>query len=278
MPQRVLSEGEFNAIKDSLLRQAPDGLDESGFQRWFTPRFDGALAEAEQSPEPVSGGSLRRFLSNAGEMLNPITMAQGVYQAARHPLDTGQAILQAQGAQFDKAAQAFQQGRMVEGAGYGMAGIVPIIGPLAAETGEQIASGDVAGGAGKAAGILAPIGAVQAARTARATIPAGTRARVASSLERGAAERVTDVMAPTVGPNKVRFGNQADRVAPDVARTLASEGAPLTREGLHTTVQTKLAEAEAALEAASQARNPNAVIHTRPILRDLEQRKAQVTA
>jgi hypothetical protein len=57
---RTLTEGEFTAIKQALLNAAPEGLSEADFQRWFQPRFDGAIAEAEHSTQPVSGGSLRR--------------------------------------------------------------------------------------------------------------------------------------------------------------------------------------------------------------------------
>src|SRR3990167_10108836 len=103
MPQRVLTEEEFGQIKHGLLRSAPDGLDEAGFQRWFQPRFDGAIAEAEHSPVPVTGRAVGRFLRGAGEMLNPVTIAQGAYQAVRHPIDTTTTALAASGEQWGKA-------------------------------------------------------------------------------------------------------------------------------------------------------------------------------
>lgn len=280
MPQRTLSEEEFTTIKHALLRQAPDGLDEAGFQRWFQPRFDGAIAEAEHSPEPITGRWTSRFLRNAGEMLNPITIAKGAYQAVTNPIDTATAALAASGEQLGKASEAFQRGDYAETGGRALAAI-PFIGPPMAEAGEQIAAGDWAGGMGKAAGLIVPVAGLSAVRSAanvaRGAAPAAA-ARTAGALERGAAARVADVMSPKVGANKVRFGNQAEQVAPQIAKDLAADGAPLTREGLHTQVGAKLAEAEAALDAAADARLSARTFETKPLIDALMEKRAALTA
>lgn len=242
------------------------------------------LLSAESTPSQAETpgeqpSALSRFVSNAAEMLNPITMAQGAYQAVRHPIETGSALWSAQGEQFSKAGEAFQQGRYGEAIGHGTAGMLPVLGPVAADIGEQIGSGDVAGGLGAMTGLLAPVvGARPLAQAARRGVPAAARNSIATSLERGASRRVTDVMAPKVGPNKTRFGNQAEKAAPRIAKDLATDGAPLTREGLHTQVQSKLAAAESALDDAASARNTNAVIHTAPLIRALKQKRADLTS
>lgn len=292
MPQRTLTEEEFTVIKQSLLRSAPDGLDEAGFQRWFQPRFDGAIAEAENSPAPVTGRAVGRFLRGAGELLNPVTIAQGLYQAARHPIDTGSALISAQGEQFSKAGEALSRmqqaptwsgaiGAASEAIGHGVAGATPVLGPIAAEAGEQIAAGDVAGGLGKGAGLLAPVvGARPAIAATRRGMQAAPRIaqRVTGALERGAASRVADVMSPKVGANKVRFGNQAEKVAPQIAKDLAKDGAPLTREGLHTQIGSKLAEAEAGLDAAADARLAARTFETQPLIDGLLEKRAALTS
>ena len=212
MPQRTLSEGEYSAIKQALLQQAPDGLDEANFNRWFTPRFAAAIGEAESSPHPVSGGMLRRFVSNAAEALNPLTMAKGAYQAVTHPLDTATALLQAQGDQFSKAGDAFREGRYVEAAGHGAAGVVPLVGPAAAGAAEQMVEGDVMGGLGTMGGLLVPFGASAAVR---GNVARQARRGVPATLERAAAQQVSQRV---LAPGNVAFRGRAESIAPEILR------------------------------------------------------------
>lgn len=109
------------------------------------------MAKPAQEPQPQSS-ALGRFASGAGEMLNPITMAKGLYQTVRHPIDTVAAIYQSQGAEFDKAVDAARSGRYSEMVGHGAASFLPVVGPLASSIGEQAGSGDIAGAAGRAVG------------------------------------------------------------------------------------------------------------------------------
>lgn len=213
-------------------------------------------------------------------MLNPVTIAKGLYQAARHPVDTGAAMLGAQGEQFGQAKDALSQGRNWEAAGHGAAAVLPILGPMAAGAGEEIAAtGDIARGIGKGIGLAAPIvGVKPLVRGARAVLSPAAREATAAGLETGAASRVADVMAPKVGANKTRFGNRAESVAPALTKDLATDGAPLTREGLHDQVRAKLAEAETGLDAAAAARNPKEVIHTAPVVRGLRAQRATLEA
>jgi hypothetical protein len=111
-----------------------------------------AAVQAEAPPEQPSATS--RFLSNAGEMLNPVAAVKGLANAAMHPIQTAGALYDAHAEQFGKAKDAYQQGRYSEMAGHGLAGVVPLVGPVAANVGEQIASGDVAGGMGAATGLV----------------------------------------------------------------------------------------------------------------------------
>lgn len=247
------------------------------------PKPASAEQFTEQAPQP-EGSATSRYLSNAGEMLNPVTIAQGLYGAARHPVDTLSGIASASGQQLSQASDAYQQGRYMEAAGHAL-GATPLIGPVAAQAGEQIASGDIAGGLGKATGLLLPIagasavkGAVRgAAAGARAAAP-GLAAKAADALEGSAASKVADVMSQKVGANKVRFGNQAEKVAPQIAKDLAADGAPLTREGLHSYLGGKLSEAEQGLDAADQARGKGFSVATHPILQDLKAKLATLTA
>ena len=225
-----------------------------------------ALREAESTPVAPEGSARGRFLSNAGEMLNPVNIAKGVYRTVRHPVDTATAIGRSHAEQFSKARTAFDEGRMSEAFGHGLATITPVLGPVAAEAGEQIGSGDIAGGLGKAVGVLAPVGIPTAVRQVKRAAAAATPAGVVTRAETGAATRVAEVMAPKVGPNKTRFGNMAEQVAPEVAKSLTTEPRMWTREALHGHVQTKLGEAEAALDAAANARLAARTFNTKPLI------------
>lgn len=248
-----------------------------------------AAQPANEVQAAPGSSATRRFLTNAGEMVNPITAVKGVIGAVvpeawggTGPLNTARNMVNAQVDQFGKAREDFEQGRYSQMVGHGMAGALPILGPVAAEAGEQIESGDVAGGLGKATGILAPFVAknpVRAvARTAGRVLPQSARAAVVESLESGAASRVSDVMSPKVGREKVRFGNKADKVAPQLAKDLVDEGAPLTRDTFHADIGAKHVEAKAALDAATDARLSARTFETRPMIDALLERRRTLTA
>ena len=222
------------------------------------------------------GSATSRFVSNAAEMLNPIAMAKGVYNAVVHPIDTASGILAAQAGEGREAANAFQQGQYGRAIGHGIAAAVPLVGPVAAEAGEQIASGDVAGGLGKATGIMAPFGVAPAVRAARGAAPAAAVERVAGALEGGARSRVVDVMAPNVGANKVRFGAMAERVAPALLKE--GDAAAWSREGIHGNVQAKLVQAEQMLDEAANNRLNARTFPTQPIIANLMEKRARLSA
>lgn len=239
--------------------------------------FAAPSVESSEQTGP-QGSALRRFASNAAEMLNPITAVKGIAQAVMNPIDTGKALYGAQAGQFGQAREAFGQGRYAEAFGHGLAGSVPLVGPIAAEAGEQIASGDVAGGLGKTTGLLAPLGVRPVMQAARAGVPSRVRQAAATRMEAGAAERVADVMSPKVGRNKIRIGNQAETIAPRMARDLVDDGAPLTREGFQAQVQTRRAAAEQSLDAAADARLNAQSFETQPVIDALLERRQRLTA
>jgi hypothetical protein len=281
MPQgpqrRTLSEAEFNGIRDRLLSQAPEGLKPDAFERWATSRMHQAVAEAEYSPAPVEGSAGGRFMSNLAEGLNPQAIVQGLWRAGTHPVETAKTMLGAQAGEFEKSKALAGEGRYTEAGGHGLAAALPLVGPMAAQAGEQMATGDVAGGFGSATSLLAPMAIPSAirggARAVRGLSPAGTAESVAGSLEQGAANRFQRVTAPQVGANKTRFGNMAESVSGDLAR--AEGTGAWTREGLHDVVQQRLVTAEQALDAAADARLASRPVPVRPIVEALlEQRRA----
>ena len=227
-------------------------------------------------PAQPEGSAAGRFLSNAGEVLNPMTAIQGLWGALRHPIDTASNVLDAQVAQGRKAADRFREGRYLEAAGHGAASVLPLIGPAAAEAGEQIAQGDIAGGLGRSTGLVVPAAAPTAIRGATSAAVNAAPTRLAGWLETGAADRIADVMSPKVGPNKTRFGNRADEVAPKLANDPAM--AKWSREGMHVEVQNKLTAAERALDEAQDARLSARTFNTEPLINDLLKKRRELTA
>jgi hypothetical protein len=158
----------------------------------FVPLSD---APAEQP------SALSRFISGLGRTLLPSTTpsdyVQGPVFAIQHPVTSaellGRAIVDAQSGQLSDAAQSFREGHYVEAAGHGLAGAIPLVGPAAAAAGEAIGSGDIAGGAGMATGLLLPTVAAKAVPK-----PAAGALRVASeTLESSADKSLEQVLGAT---------------------------------------------------------------------------------
>lgn len=173
------------------------------------------------TPQGPQGSALGRFASNAGEMLNPVTMAKGLWNAApipqalggsgviEGPLNAATGILSAANDQRVKAHEAMDRGDYGEMAARSVAAAIPIVGPLAAEAGEQIASGDVAGGLGKATGILAPMALGMMRQS-----PAKNAVK-ADALRREAEGIVSDRV---LAPGNPKFKVAAQKAAPELLK------------------------------------------------------------
>ena len=93
--------------------------------------------------------------------LNPIELGKGLWQIARHPFKTGQALGSAQREQFGKARTAASEGRYSEMLGHGVASAIPLLGPAAAEIGERGGRGELGSALGSVAGMAIPGAAVK---------------------------------------------------------------------------------------------------------------------
>lgn len=264
MPERVLSEQEYNAVVQRVMQSAPPNMDEPTFNRWIAGQVPAAVHEAELQQPAQQGGATGRFVSNAAAMLNPIEMVKGAYNAVTSPLETGKAIV---GASVDQGRQALdmaRQGRYSEAIGHA-GGMLPVVGPMAAQIGQQIGSGDIAGGLGAATGAIAPMGIAPAMRAARAAPGAQ---KVADAAGRASTKRMVDALAPKIGRNRDRFGTMMEKVAPTLARD--PELGALSRESFTQKIGLKFEDAKAALDEAADARNAYKPIETEPLAKELE--------
>ncbi len=236
---RTLSEQEYNDLVSQVLDHAPAGMDEANFNRYVGPAMEQALGVAENSPSPLIGSSMGRALSGVWKNINPVGMAQGLYSAVRHPIDTATGILSAQGEQLSKAGESFGQGRYVEAAGHGLAGALPIIGPAAAAAGERIGAGDVAGGVGEGAGLLGAMGAPKAIAAGAKRLPklARTSPNVAeaSAVKFGQQQGIPVDAATATGNRFVRGVQDLADTSPIgggiAQRAKAAQAKELTRVG-----------------------------------------------
>lgn len=125
---------------------------------------------APTAPEPSFLDSVKQFASGLGKSVDPRAALKLLYDAGTgiggalsgQGLAQGDALTEdlkgigrAHLDQFTKAKQAYDAGRYSEAIGHTMAGAVPLFGPAMGAAGEQIGSGDIAGGLGTTTGILA---------------------------------------------------------------------------------------------------------------------------
>jgi hypothetical protein len=263
-------------------------VDDSGKRHIFPEGFDprraaGIVAQTTKAKTPREPGPATigdqvqtkdsatwRFLSGAGEMLNPVTIAKGAYGMVRHPLDTYESMVDQSAQQFTKAGEAYDRGGISEALGHTAAGVLPMVGPLAADIGEQVVSGDYAGAAGKTIGLLAGPKIAKEVIKAPIRVPA-----VRAALEKGAAARVADVMTPKASNQMARrMGEKATKIAPEI---LKENRGGWSRAAIQKQILGKLDEAEGALDAAADERLAARALDTQPIKEALREKRGAQT-
>jgi hypothetical protein len=141
----------------------PDGsitATQPGAPAWAAAPPVNLSPTAVDRPEAVD-----RFVSNFASAINPIPGIKAIAtdpQGLRHGIESN--IFDPQRQQFIKAGEAAQgkgefkgmtpMERASEAFGHGAAGALPLAGPAAANAGDQIGEGDIAGGLGSGAGLL----------------------------------------------------------------------------------------------------------------------------
>jgi len=180
------------------------------------------------------GSAVGRFFSGVGEMLNPVTVAEGLYTAVRHPVDTVSALASAQVNEGRKALQDARSGHVSEAIGHGAAAVLPVLGPMAASIGEQAGTGDIAGAAGKTIVALAPFAAEALPAAAGMRAPLANANPIAADAVDLALDRNVPVDAGTATGN--RFVKAIQHVSDRSlgGSLVASKAAQAQQEGLAT--------------------------------------------
>lgn len=250
-----------------------------------TIRFPEGTSEADMN-EAISqlmgpeGSAIGRFAESAWEQVNPVAAVQGLYQMARHPIDTAGMIASesaSKGREAMTAAQAGEYGKAATAA----VGAIPLVGPAIEKGITQFESGDIAGGLGTAAGLALPytrpakLARMGGLAVAREVAP-GLAAKAATRLEKIAESKVAKVMSPEVGANKTRIAGDAAKVAPEVLQRGLTN--VWSREGLHENVKVWLDKAGNDLDAAAEARPKWKDFDTEELVAKLKEKKADIQA
>lgn len=212
---------------DSNVIETPEGEDPDEYTDEGLPVF-----KAEASGVSDAAGAFYKFGKGFVNSVNPLPALQALYAHAKaadpagvdplHGLGGGvvglvKDIGKAQGEQFTKAQQAYQEGRMSEAFGHTMAWLLPLLGPAAANAGEKIGQGEIAEGLGEATGLVAPFGA-------RATQTGGVLPTAANARRAAAGAQVAE--AQTLGatiPGATRASGPPRQIVPGLQQPLSPE-------------------------------------------------------
>ncbi len=156
----------------------PAGTDPAVIQQTVKRVIAERSKPAPKPEAPKQDSALSRFGSSFARNVLPSTTPsdyiEGPLYAAQHPIDSAGLLLKSliaahkeQGAKTVESAKGIinapgltgKLGALSETLGHTAATLLPVIGPAAANAGEQFAEGDIAGGFGAAAGLLTPAAA-----------------------------------------------------------------------------------------------------------------------
>lgn len=213
---------------------------------------------------------------NKSPLAPAVAALKGAAHVAAHPLDTwlgalpiAQTVKDAAKAQWNQAVIAAQKTKDAltmrdplsasEAIGHGLAAVIPLLGPAAADVGEHGAKGDVAGMVGGALGLLSPFAAHYGLDLKIGSPEA--RAAKAEGLEQQAA---TQVKEQVLAPGNPRYKPTATRIAPEVL----SRGLQGTRDQLRQTAQEGMADATTRIDSAAKI-DPQEPIDLKPVVQAL---------
>lgn len=121
---------------------------------------------ASDKPSTAMGAvqSLKDFMGEATQSLNPMNMVRGVNAAVTHPINTYHAVMGAQEKVRQQALDAYRRGDTTTALAKGVEWLIPFIGPRMSESGDMFQRGEYAKGLGASVDAAAQIVAPEVAR------------------------------------------------------------------------------------------------------------------
>ncbi len=157
-PQEILADPNFNALPIGERLKVMRTVDpvfaglppkDQGTVLYQSAASFHPASDTESQPAPDQG-----FWSTVGHDI--MSIPGGLLHAAMNP---GEALVNATQARLalrPKAAQALKEGNLSGATGYGLASVMPFVGPMAAQAGEELGGGQPGQGAAHATELLAP--------------------------------------------------------------------------------------------------------------------------
>lgn len=277
----ALSDGrEFDVVTEGGPPSEQDILASLGAEQ---PDFKSSNEKDASGNAVVREGAASRFGSNFAQNVLPSTTPsdyiEGPKYAAQNPGDALgliiDALISAHQGQASKTKEAAGRvlsaptlggklGAASETLGHGLATILPAVGPAAANAGEKIGSGDVAGGLGAATGILSPFAAKGAG-----TLTAPLREAAAGKLHTSAVAGMERAINPTRVDTKV----QTARIVPEMLKRRVKAG---SLDKLEDLAEGKSNAAGAKVDATLQP-HANKTADVMGLVDELEKAKAPYT-
>jgi hypothetical protein len=215
------------------------------------------------TPPATPSSGIGGFFSEATKSINPVNINAAIQSMFWHPIDTAKGMLKAQDVPRHEAMTSFQQGDYVTGTRKLIDWLIPVLGPRLDEAADYMQQGQIGRGLGATADVGLTIATPELVRGVT-KIPV-TRAGVAETAGDIAERTTARIIAPQVGPQKIRFGTMAADVAPAIARRTTA----VTPSGLLNEVSENAARANQALDAAYAASGATPV-STQPIIANLQ--------
>lgn len=209
----------------------------------------------------------------AVDLAGGVANAVGLTGNGFHPLDAawdaGKGLLKAQ---WDQAVLAAQKAKAAangdplsasEAVGHGLAAILPILGPAAADVGEHGAQGDIAGMVGGGLGLLSPFALKYGLELKQRAANTPAQAdRLSREAEQTVAQRV-------LAPANPKYKPTATAIAGDILK----RGLSGDRVALQQAAEQGMADAGNAIDAATAAQGgKTAAVPTQPIVDALSKR------
>lgn len=245
-------------------------------------------AATEEQPSALERGATQFY--EKSPLAAAVSTGKGILNAlpvTGHPLDTFFGLKPLAGtvrdlakAQWDQAVQAAQKAKEAangggvlsasEAFGHGLAAVLPILGPAAADVGEHFAQGDIAGGVGGTFGLLSQFAVKYGFDAAKAKSPMASKANIAAASTDQAArltrEAEQQVSQQVLAPGNPKYKGVATKIAPDVL----DRGMQGDRLALTQAAEDLMAKSGAEIDAAWKAHQQP--LATQNVLQTLDQR------
>lgn len=225
-------------------------------QKYALP--DKPAATEDFLPAPKSGAEKAWAVAKGlGRALNPVPVLEaasdlqraatmGDMEASARTAQRLKGIVGAQGGEFKTAAERADQGRYSEAAAHGLAGLLPVLGPAAAQAGEKFET-DPYGAAGESIGVLASAEAPRLLPpTLRATRAVGRGTASAAKAVGPTALLTAAEHVPVIG-KPIRILRMIGRMLPEQASAPSNAGGRLVKSPAGGGVEPAIADALAEL-------------------------------